>query len=350
MIIKELFGKSPEGCDVFAYTLENDSDTRVRITNFGGTILNLWVKGKDKKERDVVCGFDTLDGYLTSGGYQGAIIGRITNRISHSEFTLDGKKYELYPNCGTFTAHGGKVGFNKRVWGALSVDGDEPFLKLTYVSPDMEENYPGTLVVTVTYTLTSKGALSVHYEGYTDKKTIINLTNHSYFNLEGYETASVADQIMWVDADTMNEQDFDIIPTGKIVSVLGTAYDFTTPKAIGRDFDSDPDMAKQIGGYDNNFIFNNYDGEMKKRATLEAPVSGIKMSVYTNQPCVGIYTSNMMNENDPAFKGGVIQKNRCAVCFETQKMPDAINNPAFTDTVLEPGDVYDYTTVFEFNS
>lgn len=350
MIIKELFGKSPEGCDVYAYTLENDSKTRVRITNFGGTILNLWTKDKNGEEKDVVCGFDTLDGYLTSGGYQGAIIGRITNRISHSEFTLDGKKYELYPNCGTFTAHGGKIGFNKRVWGVLPVDGEEPFLKLIYVSPDMEENYPGTLTVTVTYTLTAKGALSVHYEAYTDKKTIINLTNHSYFNLEGYETASIADQIMWVDADTMNEQDFDIIPTGKIVSVLGSVYDFTTPKAIGRDFDSDPDMKKQIGGYDNNFIFNNYDGEMKKRASLEAPVSGIKMNVYTNQPCVGIYTSNMMNENDPPFKGGVKQQNRCAVCFETQKMPDAVNNPTFTDTTLEPGDLYDYTTVFEFNS
>ncbi|MDD6095730.1 MAG: galactose mutarotase [Clostridia bacterium] len=349
MIVKEPFGHSPCGSEVFAYTLENNSNVRARITNFGGTILNLWVKGKDGRERDVVCGFDTLEGYLTSGGYQGAIIGRITNRISRSEFTLDGVKYELYPNCGTFTAHGGKIGFNKRVWGARAVDGEEPQFILTYVSPDMEENYPGTLVVTVTYKLTAEGGLSVHYEAYSDRKTIINLTNHSYFNLEGYETASVADQIMWVDADTMNEQDFDIIPTGKIISVLGGAYDFTTPKAVGRDFDSDPDMKKQNGGYDNNFIFNDYDGKIKLRCTLEAPVSGIKMSVYTDQPCVGIYTSNMMNPDDPAFKGGVKQQNRCAVCFETQKMPDAVNNPQFTDTTLEAGDVYDYTTEFKFS-
>ena len=348
MIIKEPFGISPCGSEVYAYTLKNDSITSARITNFGGTIINLWVKNKEGKTYDVVCGFDDIEGYLTSGGYQGAIIGRVTNRISNSKFTLDGKTYDLYPNCGTFTAHGGKIGFNKRVWGAKTVDGDEPQLILTYVSSDLEENYPGTVVVTVTYTLTKCGALKLSYEAYTDKKTIINLTNHAYFNLEGYETSSIADQIMWIDADTMNEQDFDIIPTGNIISVKGTPYDFTAPKAIGRDFDSDPDMEKQNGGYDNNFIFNNYDGTITKRCTLTAPVNGLEMTVYTDQPCVGVYTSNMMNPEDPAFKGGVKQACRCAVCFETQKMPDAINNPGFTDTVLNPGETYTHTTVFAF--
>ena len=350
MIIKESFGFAPDGSEVFAYTLENDSIVSAKITNFGGTIISLWVEDKEGKKHDVVCGFDSIDGYLTSGGYQGAIIGRVTNRISNSRFTLDGKTYELYPNCGAFTAHGGKVGFNKRVWGAKAVDGDEPSLILTYVSPDLEENYPGTVVVTVTYTVTKKGGLAISYEAYTDKKTIFNLTNHAYFNLEGYETASIADQVMWIDADSMNEQDFDIIPTGKIVSVKGTPYDFTTPKAIGRDFDSDPDMEKQNGGYDNNFIFNNYDGELRKRCSLKAPVSGIEMTVYTDQPCVGVYTSNMMNSSDPAFKGGVQQQCRCAVCFETQKMPDAVNNPSFTDTTLRPGELYTHNTVFEFKN
>ena len=350
MIIKESFGISPCGSEVYAYTLSNDSIVSARITNFGGTIISLWVEDKNGKKNDVVCGFDTIEGYLTSGGYQGAIIGRVTNRISNSKFTLDGREYELYPNCGTFTAHGGKIGYNKRVWGAKAVDGEEPCLILTYVSPDLEENYPGTVVVTVTYTLKKEGALAVSYEAYTDKRTIFNLTNHAYFNLEGYETGSIADQIMWIDADTMNEQDFDIIPTGNIISVKGTPYDFTTPKAIGRDFDSDPDMEKQNGGYDNNFIFNDYDGALKKRCTLKARVSGLEMTVYTDQPCVGVYTSNMMNPKDPAFKGGVQQRCRCAVCFETQKMPDAVNNPGFTDTVLEPGDLYMHNTVFEFKN
>ncbi len=350
MIIKEAFGISPCGSEVYAYTLKNNSIVSAKISNFGGTIISLWVEDKNGKVHDVVCGFDDIDGYLTSGGYQGAIIGRVTNRISNSKFTLDGKEYELYPNCGTFTAHGGKIGFNKRVWGAKAVDGDEPSLILTLVSPDLEENYPGTVVVTVTYTLTKDGGLSVKYEAYTDKKTIINLTNHAYFNLEGYESGSIADQIMWIDADTMNEQDFDIIPTGNIISVKGSVYDFTAEKAIGRDFDSDPDMKKQNGGYDNNFIFNNFDGTLKKRCTLKAPVSGLEMEVYTDQPCVGVYTSNMMNSADPAFKGGVIQKSRCAVCFETQKMPDAVNNPGFTDTTLLPGELYTHHTVFKFKN
>lgn len=348
MITKEFFGTAPEGSDVWAYTLKNASPLSARITNFGGTIINLWMAGADGKVRDMVCGFDSLEGYLDAGGYQGAIIGRVTNRIQNSEFELEGVKYTLYPNCGAFTAHGGKVGFNKRVWGAAASDGDEPELRLTYVSPDMEEGYPGTLTVTVTYKLTADGSLSVNYKAYTDKKTVINLTNHSYFNLNGYDSGYVGDQIMWIDADSMNEQDFDIIPTGKIISVKGGAYDFTVPKAIGRDFDSDPDMKKQMGGYDNNYIFNGYDGKIKLRASLYSPESGIKMGVYTDQPCVGVYTANMMDPDDVPFKNNVSQKCRCAVCFETQKMPDAPNHPEFTDITLEPDGVYDHTTVFKF--
>lgn len=348
MIVKEFFGKSPCGSDTYTYTLSNNSITRVKISNFGGTIVSFWVKDKNGVEHDIVCGYEDIQGYLDAAGYQGAIIGRVTNRISNSKFTLDGVTYDLYPNCGTFTAHGGKIGFNKRVWGAITTDSDEPELKLCYVSPDMEENYPGTLTVFVTYKLLASGALSIRYEAVTDKKTIINLTNHSYFNLEGFETASIAEQIMWIDADTMLEHDFDMIPSGRILPVDNTPYDFRTPKAIGRDFDSIDDMKKQNGGYDNNFIFNDYDYTMKLRCSLHAPVNGLTMKVFTNQPCVGVYTANMMREDDTPFKGGVKQKNRCAVCFETQKMPDAINNPGFTDTTLSPGEKYDYTTIFSF--
>lgn len=348
MITKESFGITPEGREVFLYTLENDSRVSAKITNFGGIIVSLFVEGKDGVKRDVVCGFDTLEGYLTSAGYQGAIIGRVTNRIKKGKFTLDGVEYNLAINCEDFCAHGGNIGFNRVVWGAMAIDGDEPELVLTYVSPDMEENFPGTLVTTVTYKLTEDGGLSLRYEAYTDKKTIVNLTNHAYFNLEGYEKQNLEGQVMWIDADYRNEHDYGIVPTGEILSVKGTVYDFTTPKLLLRDFDSDPDMDKQHGGYDNNFIFNNYDGEIKLRASLEAPVSGIKMEVYTNQPCVGVYTANMLDENDPPFKNGVGQVKRAAVCFETQKMPDAVNNPHFTDTTLNPGEMYDYTTVFKF--
>lgn len=350
MITKEYFGKAPQGADVYAYTLQNDSGVSVKITNFGGIIISLWVRDKDGVPRDVVCGFDNLDGYLQADGYQGALIGRVTNRISGASFQLDGKTYTLCPNFGTFSAHGGKTGFNRRVWGAKTIDGSEPVLVLTYVSPDMEEGYPGTLVVTVTYQLTTACGLSIHYEAYTDKKTIFNMTNHAYFNLDGYDAGSIAEQIMWIDADTMNEHDADIIPTGKILSVQGTPYDFTAPKAIGKDFDSDPDMEKQAGGYDNNYIFNNYDGQLHLRASLYSKASGIKMQVHTNQPCIGIYTANMLNPDDVPFKGGVKQVPRGAVCFETQKMPDAVHHPEFTNTTLTPEEYYDFTTVFQFET
>ena len=348
MIRQEPFGSTPEGSDVYAYTLENDSGVSAKITNFGGIIISLWVRDKNGKCRDVVCGFDDLDGYLKADGYQGALIGRVTNRISGASFQLDGVEYTLCPNFGSFSAHGGKIGFNRRVWGARAVDGAEPALVLTYVSPDIEEGYPGTVVVTVTYRLLAAGGLSIHYEAYTDKKTIFNMTNHAYFNLDGYDSGAIHNQVLWIDADTMNEHDADMIPTGKILPVQGTPYDFTTPKAIGKDFDSDPEMGKQAGGYDNNYIFNDYDGQLRLRASLYSPASGIEMQVHTNQPCIGIYTANMLNPDDVPFKGGVRQARRGAVCFETQKMPDAVHHPDFTDTTLSPGEYYDYTTVFQF--
>ena len=181
MIKQEPFGITPEGSAVCAYTLENNTGVSAKITNFGGIIISLWVKDKDGNCRDVVCGFDDLDGYLQADGYQGALIGRVTNRISGASFALDGKTYTLCPNFGNFSAHGGKIGFNRRVWGAQAVDGAEPALILTYVSPDMEEGYPGTLTVTVTYQLTAAGGLSIRYEAVTDKKTIVNMTNHARF-------------------------------------------------------------------------------------------------------------------------------------------------------------------------
>lgn len=352
MIKKELFGTMPCGCEVYAYTLSNDSIVSTRIIDFGGTVVNLWVKDKDGNVADVVCGFDNIDGYLNAGGYQGAIIGRIANRIKDSKYTLNGVEYSLFPNDGKNSAHGGEIGFNKRMWHVTELDSDtDPAIELTYVSPDMEENYPGTLTVKVTYTLTSEGGIKMRYQATTDKDTIINLTNHSYFNLAGYEKGTIEDQIMWIDADTRNEHDYELIPTGKILDVTGTPYDFRVEKPIGRDFNSDPDMDKQSGGYDNNFIFNNYDyNNIKLCASLKEPVSGRMMKVYTNQPCVGIYTSNMINPDDIPFKGGVPQRKWCAVCFETQKMPDSINHPGFTDTVLKPGEVYDYTTVYAFEN
>ena len=352
MIIKEPFGTLPDNTPVTAYTLSNSSILRARIIDFGGTVVNLWVKGKDGAEADVICGFDDINGYLNAKGYQGAIIGRVCNRISKSKFTLDGVEYILFANDGKNSAHGGEIGFNKRMWDVkVSDDADEPSLELTYTSPDMEENYPGTLRVKVIYTLKREGALSIHYIADTDKNTIVNLTNHAYFNLAGYDKGTMCDQVMWIDADRINDQDFELIPTGELVDVEKTPYDFRVEKPIGRDFDSQPSMDRQGGGYDNNYIINGADSvTVKKCASLYDKDSGRFMEVYTNQPCVQIYTSNMIDPEDLPFKNGVAQCKNCAVCFETQKMPDSINHTGFTDTVLKPGDVYDFTTVYAFSN
>ena len=350
MIKKESFGNLPDGREVFIYTLANESGVSAVISDFGGTVVKLLVNDKDGTPVDVVCGFDDINGYLNACGYQGAIIGRVCNRIHNCRYTLDGVEYKLFANDGNNSAHGGEIGFNKRVWDVIGCeDGDEPTLTLKYVSPDMEENYPGELTTIVTYKLIKEGGLSIRYEATTDKNTIVNLTNHSYFNLAGCGNGTIKDQIMWIDADKINEQDYELIPTGNFINVKGTAYDFNKPKPIARDFDSEPSMEIQHGGYDNNFIINNYDGTVKLIATLENPANGIKMSVLTDQPCVQIYTSNMINEEDIPFKGGKPQRKNCAVCFETQHMPDSINHPNFTNTVLKPGEKYDYTTVYKFN-
>ncbi len=348
----KLFDKLPDGRKVTAYTLANSTGVSARILDYGCIIANLWVEDKDGNIADVVCGYDDMYGYLNAGGYQGAIVGRVANRINGGKFTLDGTEYSLALNDAPRpnSLHGGNVGFNARIWNVKVISyGDEPELELSYLSPDMEENYPGNLIIKCIYKLTNDAGLSIRYIAETDKTTIINITNHSYFNLAGYDFGSVKEQIAWLNADRILENDGNLIPTGKFVDVDGTAYDFRIPKAIGRDFNSEPSMDVNCGGYDNCFIFNDTDGEnVKLCASLEDPASGRKMEIWTNQPCVGFYTANMIDENDPPFKGGVGQKVNCAACFETQKMPDAINHTEFDNTILRPGDVYDYTTVYKF--
>lgn len=351
-IEKKLFDKLPDGTEVTSYTLSGGSGVSVRILDFGCIIANLWVKDKNGNTADVVCGYDNLNGYLNAGGYQGAIIGRVANRIKGGRFILDGTEYSLSLNDAPRpnSLHGGDIGFNKRLWNVKVVsDGEEPEIELSYLSPDLEENYPGNLRVKCIYKLTKDAGLFIRYIAETDKTTIVNITNHSYFNLAGYASGSIKEQIMWVDADRILENDENLIPTGNFINIMGTAYDFNSPKKIGRDFNSDPAMDAQSGGYDNSFILRNSDGvTVKLSASLEDPVSGRKMEVWTNQPCIGIYTANMIDENDLPFKGGVGQKKNCAVCLETQKMPDAVNHEGFDNTILHPGEVYDYTTIYKF--
>lgn len=350
MITKHLFGTLDGGTDVFTYTMKNRNGMSVRVSEFGGALVEIRVPDRWGRMTDVIGGYDSLRDYVLGDGYQGALIGRIGNRIAKGKFMLDGKEYNLFINNGVNSLHGGKVGFSHKIWSVKAEDGEEPKLILSLVSPDGEEGYPGTLKVTVTYTLLASNALSIRYEATTDAKTIVNLTNHTYFNLGGYASGKVFDHVLQMDADHYLPTDETLIPTGELRSVEGTPFDFREPKTIGRDFDMEQPDIKIAGGYDHCFCFAG--GETKDpvlRVQVYEPNSGRMMKVFTNQPCVQFYTGNFLSNTEHPFKGGYAQNKQALFCLETQKMPDAINHPHFTNTVLNAGEKYDYTTIYQFS-
>ena len=345
------FGNLPDGRAVHRYILQNANGMTVSLLDFGGAIQQILVPDRNGRFTDVVGGYDNILDYYEGNGYQGALIGRFGNRICRGKFSLDGKDYDdLYINNGVNHLHGGKEGFSHKIWEAMPIYGDEPKLCLHYVSVDGEEGYPGTLDVTVTYTLKETNALSIRYVATTDQRTVLNLTNHTYFNLGGFASGKIFDHVLQLDADTYLPTDETLIPTGELKSVVGTPFDFRAPKAIGQDFFADDQDLKLAGGYDH--CFNFVGGESKDpvlRATLYEPVSGREMKVYTNQPCVQFYSGNFLNNVDHPFKGGYPQKKQTFICLETQHMPDSINHANFTDSVLKVGEVYDYTTEYRFS-
>lgn len=351
MITKQYFGTMEDDRDVYSYLLKNDAGMSVRVCEFGGAIMEICVPDRLGRITDVVAGYDSLRDYVLAPGYLGALVGRVCNRIAKGKFRLDGKDYQIFKNNNGNSLHGGKVGFSHKLWDVKAEDGEEPRLILTIVSPDGDENYPGTLNVTVTYTLLRSNALSIHYEATTDKATVVNLTNHAYFNLGGYSSGKIFDHVLQMDADKYVPTDENLIPTGEIRSVKGTPFDFRSPKTIGEDFDlENPDM-KLAGGYDHCICFTG--GETKTpvlRIEAYEPNSGRLMQVYTNQPAVQFYTGNFMWEIEAPLKGGCPATVQSAFCLETQKMPDAINHSNFSDTVLRPGEKYDYTTVYQFST
>ncbi len=352
MITKKKFGTLACGSDVYAYTLENNNGMSVKILDLGGIINQINVSDKEGRLTDVIGGYDNVDYYIKASGYQGALIGRFGNRICKGKFTLDGKEYSLFCNNNAVNhLHGGKVGFDKKIWKATPIDGNSPALELEYVSPDGEEGYPGTLSVKVTYVLTADNALSIRYQATTDKKTILNLTNHAYFNLGGYASGCVKGHYLEMDAESYIKTDSRLIPTGEIASVDGTPFDFRMGKLVGDEIDADNVDLKIAGGYDHCFNFTG--GESKEpvlRATLKDPKSGRVMKMYTNQPCVQLYTGNFLEDDGYPFKGGCVKKKQMALCLETQHMPDAINHSNFTDVTLDVGETYDYTTVYAFSA
>lgn len=349
-IQKNLFGTLADGREIYAYTMANESGVSVKIISYGGAIVELRVPDKNGCLTDVVGGYDCLDYYVGADGYQGALIGRWGNRIGKGRFTLEGRTYQLaLNNNGINHLHGGDVGYDSKVWDVVEKDGEEPSLELHLLSPDGDEGYPGSLDLTVTYTLTEQNGLVIRYVATTDKATVLNLTNHTYFNLRGYAAGSVRPLELWVDADTYLPTDEGLIPTGELRSVEGTPFDFRTPKTMGRDMDADCVDLKMAGGYDHclNFV----GGETKepvKRAELYDPESGRAMAVYTNQPCVQVYAGNFLQPDAYPFKGGFVKRPQALMCLETQKMPDSVNHPNFTDCTLKAGEVYDYTTEYRF--
>ena len=344
---KRSFGKTRAGEAVDLFTITNTNGLEASITNFGGIVVSLKVPDRAGKIADVVLGFDTLDGYLGDNPYFGAIVGRYGNRIAKGRFTLNGKEYKLATNNGPNHLHGGIKGFNKVVWQAQSI-GDSG-LKLTYVSKDGEEGYPGTLTATVEYTLTDANELKISYLATTDKDTIVNLTNHSYFNLAGEGSSDVLGHGMVIHADRFTPVDATLIPTGDLRPVAGTPFDFRQSHTIGERINSSDEQMKFGGGYDHNFVVNGAAGTLRPAARVLEPKSGRVMEVLTTEPGVQFYSGNFLDGSNKG-KGGKQYNRRYAFCLETQHFPDSPNHPKFPSTTLKPGQKYQTTTVYKFST
>ena len=346
-IIKTFFGKTKCGKDVYQYTLDNGNGMISEILSYGGIIKSLIVNDKDGLGVDVVLGRDTLEEYLNNTCCLGAAIGRNGNRIENAEFELNGEKYILAKNNGNNNLHGGFVGFDHRVWDVKEVEKDgEPSLVMTLVSPDGEEGFPGTVTVTMTYTLTKDNSFKINYKALTDKDTIINLTNHSYFNLSGHASGTMCDQVLYLNSSFYTPNDEGCVPTGEIASVFGTPFDFRVPKPVGQDIQADFNQIEMFGGYDHNFVI---DGDGYRTAgVLKSLETGIVMETKTDCPGVQIYTANGLG-SDRKCKDGAVYSNYAGICLETQKFPNAPKHKHFPSTVVKAGEVYETTTEYKFS-
>jgi aldose 1-epimerase len=346
-ITKREFGTTKEGKVADIYTLINDNNSELRITNYGGIVVSLKVPDKNGQLDDVVLGYNNLYEYIENSPFFGALIGRYGNRIGKGTFVLNGKKYTMAINNGPNHLHGGLKGFDKVVWDAKEIEHEDAIgLELSYFSKDGEEGYPGNLNVTVKYLWTNDDELKIEYAAVTDKTTVVNLTSHSYFNLAG-KGDNLNHELM-IDADKYTPVDDGLIPTGELKSVKGTPFDFTTPTKIGARINDNNEQLKFGKGYDHNFVINNYDGSLRKAASVYEPMSGRFMEVSTTEPGVQFYSGNHLEES-MIGKEGVPYKARSGFCLETQHFPDSPNKPEFPSTTLEPGQKYWTTTIFKFS-
>lgn len=339
MISEKVFGKTASGYEVKEYILDN-GNIKAHILNYGGIINKLFVRDKNGEMRDVVLGYDDVYGYESNGGYLGAFIGRVANRIKGGEFTLNGEKYKLYQNDGVNSLHGGKNGFDKKIFD-VQIEDDK--LVLSALSPDGEEGYPGNMNIKVIYSLEGS-AINLCYECTSDKDTPVSLTNHSYFNLSGEQT--ILDHVLTVNADFITPIDKELIPTGELMVVEGTPFDFKNGTKIGQYIDYPHTQIKHGGGYDHNFVLKNYN-KYEKVANLYCEKSGISMDVYTDNFGVQVYSGNFLD--GVKGKNGVVYGKRGAVCLETQNFPNAINQLSFPSAVLKAGGTFKRKTTYDFS-
>ena len=343
-VTKHSFGKAPDGTAVVIYTIKNGA-MEAKITNYGGIVTSLKVPDRHGKMADVVLGYDALDGYIAKSPFFGALIGRYGNRIGGAKFVLDGKTYSTPKNDGANTLHGGDKGFDKAVWKAKEIPHG---VELTLISRDGDEGFPGTLTTVVRYTLVGKD-LKIEYSATTDKDTVVNLTNHSYFNLKGQGEGDILKHELKLNAGRYTPVDGNLIPTGELAPVAGTPFDFGKLTAIGARIDSDNDQIKKGKGYDHNWVLDSGGGKLAEAAEVYEPTTGRVMQVWTDQPGVQFYTGNFL-DGTITGKGGKVYQHRAALCLETQHFPDSPNHPKFPSTELKPGQKYHTVTIYRFSA
>ncbi len=344
------FGQLPDGREATLYTLTNANGMIVKITNYAAIITSVLVDDKDGEMGDVVLGYDNLQSYVERNPFFGAVAGRYANRIAKGQFTLNGETYTLATNNGENHLHGGEEGFDKKLWDAESFENENGVgVKMTYVSPDGEEGYPGTLTSHVTYTLTPANAIQMDYEATTDKPTVINLTNHSYFNLKDAGASKILDHEMRIVADKYIPTDAGNIPLGPLEDVEGTPFDFRTPTALGDRIEADDVQIERGYGYDHTYVINGGGNTLTLAAEVYEPTTGRFMEVLTTEPGVQLYTGNHLSENFVG-KGGQTYQRRAGFCLETQRYPDTPNQPDYPSATLNPGETYTSTTVYRFST
>ncbi|MFT5366336.1 MAG: aldose 1-epimerase [Candidatus Latescibacterota bacterium] len=340
------FGTTTEDQKVTQYTLTNSNDCQVKIITYGAIVTSITVPDRNGQIADVVLGHDTLDGYESAPAYLGAVVGRYGNRIRNGQFELNGQTHTLATNNGPNHLHGGLHGFNQMVWHAEASEATQS-VHLTHTSPNGHEGYPGTLTAQVTYTLTDHNALKIQYRATTDQSTVVNLTNHSYFNLAGAGT--IVDHTLTLNASHFTPVDDTLIPTGEICPVQNTPFDFTTPTRIGDRIDAENNQIRHGGGYDHNWVMDNWNQSLNEIAIVNDPTSGRIMTVSTTEPGVQFYTGNFLDGSIVGKQGHTYGK-RSGLCLETQHFPNSPNQPNFPITTLNPGEEYQSETVYTFTT